>query len=206
MSRTTTSESHTTIHPQHFPTDFIDQVVCRFSLILDTALLDFHDATMRLNNTINMLADALKTDTPRSYLPCSPLANSIEHLVGTISLILDKELLYFNKAHECLDITVQGIKSAFGDDIDPTYPPSPSITSDQHEMPTSNLGPTAHHTPLPTAASTHLPSMPLYQQYSADPGTTSGHPTPVSFTPHPILFSISVHGQLLWLYHKSGQR
>jgi hypothetical protein len=184
LSHNPTFETHNTIQSQHFSTDSIDQLACRLSTILDTALFDFRAATTRLDNIINEIEDALENDTSHSDLPYSPLVDSIEHLAGAISLILDEELLDFNATHKCLDNTVRALESAFDDDDDPNFPPTPSITSDQQEMPTTNLGPTAHHMPLATAVSIPLPSTPIYHQNSADLGTTSGHPTPVSSTPH----------------------
>jgi hypothetical protein len=181
LCRTTPSD---TILPLHFPINPIDKVVCRSSLILDTALLDFHDAAVRLESTTNTLTEALEYDAHCPASACSPSIDSLNHLVGIISLILDDELFDFDEAHEQLDTAVQGIESAFGDDVDTIAHLTPLTTSDQHEMSTSNLGPTARHTTRAASASTPLPSTPLYHRYSVDPGTISDHPTPVSLMTH----------------------
>jgi hypothetical protein len=146
--------------------------------------LDFHDAAVRLESTTNTLTEALEYDAHCPASACSPSIDSLNHLVGIISLILDDELFDFDEAHEQLDTAVQGIESAFGDDVDTIAHLTPLTTSDQHEISTSNLGPTARHTTLAASASTPLPSTPLYHRYSVDPGTISDHPTPVSLTTH----------------------
>jgi hypothetical protein len=81
LSRKPSSETHNAIQPQHFSPDSINQLTCRLSLsaILDTALFDFRAATMRLDNTINAIEDALENDTSHSDLPSSPFIDSIEH-------------------------------------------------------------------------------------------------------------------------------
>ena len=82
-----------TILPLHFPIDCIDTAVCRSSLILDTALLEFHDAALRLDSNTNTLSDGLEYDSPHPAANHSPSIDSLDHLIGIISLILDNELL-----------------------------------------------------------------------------------------------------------------
>ena len=101
-----------------------------------------------------------------------------------MSSILDEEILDFSANLQRLDDNIQAIESAFEDYGHPEHPPIQSITSNQHEIPASNLGPIAQHIPLATTVSTPLPSTPIYHQHSADLGTPSRHSTPVSLAPH----------------------
>ena len=51
---------------------------------------------MRLDDTIHAIENALDDDISISALPSSPSVDSIEHLTGYISSILDEELLDFS--------------------------------------------------------------------------------------------------------------
>ena len=95
-----------TILPLHFPIDYIDKVVCRSSLILDTALLEFHDSAVRLDSNTNTLPEALEYDTLHPAANRLPAIDSLDHLVGIISLILNDELLDFDVAHTQLDTAI----------------------------------------------------------------------------------------------------
>ena len=184
LNHTSSSDPNDTIQPQHFSTDTIDQLTSRVSTILDTALSDFCAATTCLDNTIDIIEDILENDISHSDLPSLPLVDSIEQLNKDISLILDDDFLDFNATHKRLDKNVNAIDSSFNADDDPHLPPTMSITSERHKMPTSKLGPSARHMPLATAVSIPLPSTPTYQHDSEDHGTTSMPSTPVSSRSH----------------------
>ena len=137
------------------------------------------------HDTIHTIENALSVDNSYYDPPFSTSADSIlDHLVGSMSSILDVEILDFSTNLQRLDGKIQAIEFAFEDYGHPEPHTTQSITSNQHEMPASNLGPTAHHMPLATTVSIPLPSTLIYHQHSADLGTTNRHSTPVSSAPH----------------------
>ena len=82
------------------------------------------------NDTIHTIENALSVDNSYYDLPFSTSVDAIEHLVGSMSSILDEEILDFNANLQRLDGKIQAIEFAFED------------YGNQHEMPASNLGPT----------------------------------------------------------------
>ena len=181
------SDTHTEIQPTHqFLVESIEHLVGEISTVLDNALLDFNTATMCPDDTIHTTKKVLSVDTSYCNLPLYISVDAIEHFVGSMSSILDKEILDFNADLQRLDDKIQAIEFAFEDYGHPEPPTTQSITSNQHEIPASNLGPIAHHMPIvATTMSIPLPSPPIYHQHSADNGTISRHftPAPVSSAP-----------------------
>ena len=94
------------------------------------------------NDTIHTIENALSVDNSYYDLPFSTSVDAIEHLARSMSSILDEEILDFNANLQRLDGKIQSIKSVFEDYGQPESPPTQSITSNQHKMPASNLGPT----------------------------------------------------------------
>jgi hypothetical protein len=138
------SDTHTeTQEPAHqFLVESIEHLVGKISTVLDNALLDFSTATMCSDDTIHTIENALSVDNSYYDLPFSTSVDAIEHLVGSMSSILDEEILDFNANLQRLDGKIQAIEFAFEDYGHPEPHPTQSITSNQHEMPASNLGPT----------------------------------------------------------------
>ena len=186
LSQRPLPDTHTELQPPQTPIDSIEQFSGKLSTILDNALLDFSAATMRLDDTIHAIENALDDDISISALPSSPSVDSIEHLTGYISSILDKELLDFSTNLKRFDEKIQAIESAFGDNDNDNPDPYPtqSITSKRQEMPASNLGPTAHHVPLVANVSTSVPSTPQHHHNNVNFGTPSKCPTTASFVSH----------------------
>ena len=180
------SNTHTEIQPAHqFLVESIEHLVGEISTVLDNALLDFNNATICSDDTIHTTKKVLSVDNFYCDLPLSTSVDTIKHFIGSMSSILDEEILDFNADLQRIDDKIQAIEFAFEVYGHPEPPPTQSITSNQHEIPpASNLGPIAHHMPLvATTVSIPLPSPPIYHQHSADNGTISRHSTSVSSAP-----------------------
>jgi len=178
-------DTHTETQPAHqFLVESIEHLVRKISTVLDNALLDFSTATMRFDESIHTIENALSADDSYYNLPFHTSVDSIEHLIGSMPSILDEEILDFSTNLQRLDDKKHAIESASEDYGHPDHPLIQSITSNQHEIPACNLGPIAQHIPLATTVSIPLPPTPIYHQHSADLGTPSRHSTPVSFVPH----------------------
>jgi hypothetical protein len=139
------SDTHTEIQPAHqFLVESIEHLVGEISTVLDNALLDFNTATIySSDDTIHTIKNALSADDSYYNLPFHTSVDSIEHLIGSMSSILDEEILDFSANLQRLDDKIHAIESAFEDYGHPDHPPIQSITSNQHEIPARNLGPIA---------------------------------------------------------------
>jgi len=143
------SDTHTESQPAHqFLVEAIEHLVGKISTVLDNTLLDLNTATMCFDDTIHTIENAFSVDNSHYDLPLSTSVDSIEQLVGNMSSIIDEEILDFSSNLQRLDGKIQATEFAFEDYGHPEPRPTQSITSNQHEMPASNLGPTAHHMPL----------------------------------------------------------
>ena len=139
-------DTHTETQPAHqFLVESIEHLVGKISTVLDNALLDFSTATMCFDDSIHTIENALSADDSYYNLPFHTSVDSIEHLIGSMSSILDEEILDFSANLQRLDNKIHAIESAFEDYGHPDHPTIQSITSNQHEIPARNLGPIAQH-------------------------------------------------------------
>jgi hypothetical protein len=110
------SDTHTEIQPTHqFLVESIEHLVGEISTVLDNALLDFNTATMCPDDTIHTTKKVLSVDTSYCNLPLYISVDAIEHFVGSMSSILDEEILDFNADLQRLDDKIQAIEFAFED-------------------------------------------------------------------------------------------
>jgi len=129
-------DTHTETQPAHqFLVESIEHLVGKISTVLDNALLNFSAATMCFDDSIHTIENALSVDDSYYDLPFHTSVDSIEHLIGSMSSILDEEILDFSANLQRLDDNIQAIESAFEDYGHPDHPPIQSITSNQHEIP-----------------------------------------------------------------------
>jgi hypothetical protein len=128
------------------------------------------------------------SETHNTIQPPQFSVNFIEQLAGTLSTILDYELLNFGAANAHLDEAINAIQFAHDDDnsSSQSHFPNPQslITSNQHEMSSSNLGTSAYQVPYIINVCTPMPPTPIYLHDGVDTGNPSDSPTNVFSTFH----------------------
>jgi len=122
------SDTHTETQPTHqFLVESIEHLAEKISTVLDNALLDFSTATMCFDDSIHTIVNALSVDDSYYDLPFHTSVDSIEHLVGSMSSILDEEILDFSANLQRLDDKIQAVESASEDYGLPEQTPTQSI-------------------------------------------------------------------------------
>jgi hypothetical protein len=128
------------------------------------------------------------SETHNTFQPPQFSVDFIKQLTGTLSTILDYELLDFGTANACLDEAINAIQFAHDDDNSSSHSHSPSpqssITSNQHKMSSNNLGTSAHQVPHIINVCTPMPPTPIHLHDGVDTGNPSDSPTNISSAFH----------------------